>query len=412
MRAVLLLVIAIAVAAAGGAAYLVNSYLAQQRQQTTEEEPVLPVFTGQRVLVADEDIEAGVPLRGSMFRWQPWPEEDILSVYKVIGETEGLTERQIFNQRTRFEEEMSGKITRRFIAAGEPITDRTVFDRANASFMAGALEPGMRAISIPVNEASGAAGFILPGDRVDIVLTHDLQAAMPRGASGPGVNAPVARYVSETILESLRVLAVDQEIRGEDDEAQLVDTVTVEVSAAEAEIVNLARQMGSLTLTLRALSDRQGPVGLASLLGLGGPARERERQLVTDRSVSGGLDMLLRAAAEAERQRELRELAREQAQEPEPVMAPPVVEPPPPEPVEEGPAWTVTVYRGGAGEPTVYEGLDQGVTVSAGESGTVSPSGAAPVGRSGPPGAPASPDDVGPPIGITPEMMDEIPIEE
>ncbi len=387
MRAVLILVLMIAVGAAGVAAYLVNNYLQQQGQQAETGQEVLPVFTGQRVLVADKDIAAGEALRPSMFWWQPWPEEDILSTYKVIGDAAGATEQQIFNRRTALEASLSGKVARRFVAAGEPLTDRTVFDRASASFMAGALQPGMRAIAIPVNETSGAAGFILPGDRVDVLLTHDITAALPRGVASPGADAPVARYLSETILESLRVLAVDQDFREDDEDARVVKTVTVEVTARQAEVVNLAKEMGSMTLTLRALSDRQAPVGLASLLGFGDRPAEQERRMVSDREVSGGLDMLLEAAVERRRREQESERLREMPPA-EPVLSPQ----PAPAPARD---WEITVYRG-AGDPAVYSGSD------------------------GVGGAPSvrristrpSPEDPGFPVGITPDMADEIPVEE
>lgn len=390
MRAIMIIVLLIAVGAAGVAAYLVNNYLASQTQQAQTEDAPLPIFTGQRVLVADEEIRAGEALRPSMFRWQPWPEEDILSSYKVIGDTEGATEQQVFNQRTAFEAAMSGKITRRFVAAGEPLTDQLVFDRDNASFMAGALRPGMRAIAIPVNETTGAAGFILPGDRVDILLTHDITSALPRGVEGPGPDAPVARYISETVLESLRVLAVDQVFREDEDDPRVVDTVTVEVTARQAEVINLAKRMGTMTLTLRALSDRQDPVGLASLLGFGGREQREERPLVSDRAISGGLDMMLRAAVEQRRANQINRTP--PAPEPAPAPAPTRNLNPSPTP---GPDWTVTVYSGTA-EPTVYR--DQGTArgqsrlSDMGDDGTL--------------------DDPGYPVGITPDMASEIPMEE
>lgn len=390
MRAVLVLVLVIALAAAGGAAYLVNEYLQQQaRQPVAEPEPQLPVFTGQRVLVADEPIPAGSALRPSMFRWQPWPEKDILPDYKVIGDAEGQTEQETFDQRTTLEQDMSGKVTRRDIAAGEPITDLTVFEREKAGFMAGALRPGMRAITIPVNETSGAAGFILPGDRVDIILTHDISDLVPD--DDDNLDRDVRRYVAETILESLRVLAVDQVFRTlEEGNSKVVSTVTVEVTAQEAEVVNLARRMGSMTLTLRSLSDRQAPVGLASLLGFGGQGRAGgQLPMVTDRSVSPALDSLLRAAAAS------RERVPDLTAEPTPVFDMPAPTPAP-ESVPD-PGWTVTVYRGAEGPTTYREQEDEKSEMPDQADDGIPP----------PPW-----DHAGTPVDITPDMADEIPIEE
>jgi len=414
MRTVLLLVLAIAVAAAGGAAYLVNQYLVSQRQLSAEASPELPVFTGQRVLVADRAIEAGVPLRASAFRWQPWPAEDILPSYKVIGAAEGLSESALFDQRTRLEGDMTGKVTRRTIAAGEPITDTAVFSRQNASFMAGALNPGMRAVSIPVNATRGAAGFILPGDRVDVLLTHDVRDSMPRNSGDIGADAPVSRFMSETILESVRVLAVDQTFNEDDEEPKVVDTVTVEVTAAEAEKINLATQMGVVSLALRALSDRQAPVGLASLLGVSDGKDAANRPLVSDRTVSGGLDLLMRTVmgssdlSEKERRlRQAEEEARRRAAELEAELAR----------LQEdaarraaqglprsdtGPEWKVTVYTGGE-DPRTYHGANGNGASSAPPAIRTAANEQDVAWGSGDPGSPT---------GITPEMANEIPIEE
>jgi pilus assembly protein CpaB len=405
MRAVLILVLTIAVVAAGGAVYLVNGYLERQRQLAADSQEQLPVFTGQRVLVADANIEPGAPLRSSALRWQPWPAEDILPSYKVIGDVEGLSEQAVFDQRTRLEQEMTGKIARRSIAAGEPITDKIVFAREDANFMAGALNPGMRAIAIPVDEESGAAGFILPGDLVDVILTHDIQKSMPRGSGDSRSNAPVSRYLSETILDSLRVLAVDQMVKDEDGEPQLVDTVTVEVTAREAEVINLAKEMGSMTLTLRALTDRQAPVGLAALFGLGPSEGPTDRPLVSDRSISGGLDMMMRAAGQSDGEVDPQQLRRaeERVRELEAELertraaAASAGAQHANTGADTGPGWTVTVYAGGEdGEPKVYP--------LAGEGG----GGASANGGESPWDEP-SPDS---PTGITPEMAEEIPMDE
>ena len=402
MRAVLLLVLTIAVVAAGGAVYLVNGYLERQRELAAESQEQLPVFSGQRVLVAEANIEPGTPLRSSSFRWQPWPAEDILPSYKVIGDVEGQTPAAVSEQRGRLESEMTGKIARRSIAAGEPITDKTVFTREDANFMAGALNPGMRAISIPVDEESGAAGFILPGDLVDVILTHDIQKSMPRGSGDSRANAPVSRYLSETILDSLRVLAVDQMVKDEDGEPQLVDTVTVEVTAREAEVINLAKEMGSMTLTLRALTDRRAPVGLAALFGVGPTEGPADRPMVSDRSISGGLDMMMRAAgqsadgADPQQLRRAEERVRELEAELERTRAAAASRGAQQDsaPADTGPGWTVTVYAGGEdSEPKVYPLEGEGASAGGDES-------------------PWGVESTDSPTGITPEMAEEIPMDE
>jgi len=356
MRAVLIIVLFIAVAAAGGAAYLASDYLARQRELAAQSQEQLPTFTGQRVMVAAEEIEAGVALRDSMVRWQPWPPEDILAGYKVIGTTEGGTDATIFSQRTRFESGIAGMITRRTIAPGEPITDSLLFNRADAGFMAGALTPGMVAVSINVNAATSASGFIKPGDRVNIILTHDISDALPRDIMEQVTGGSFEyTYIAETVMESLRVLAVDQTFKDNAGDPRVADTITLEVTPSQAEIITLAKTMGNLTLVLRGLSDREKPVGLAALLGVGATRDIEEPAFARDSSVSptvarmievaqgtahqmSDIDSLRRRLEEQEAaQRRLQEqLDQERArlgQEEADQSAP------------SGPAWSVTIHR-------------------------------------------------------------------
>lgn len=362
MRVVLIIVLFVALAAAGGAAYLASDYLARQRELASQGVEQLPTFTGQRVMVADREIQAGSTMRDTLVRWQPWPPEDIRSGYKVIGSVEGETEAQVFSQRNRLEQGVNGKIVRRLIAPGEPITDAMLFRRADAGFMAGALEPGKVAISVEVTPATGGTGFIKPGDRVNVMLTHDLRDTLPSTViAQAGLRGIALRHVSETVVESVRVMAVDQTFEENDGEPEEVETVTLEVDPSQAETIALAETMGDVTLVLRGLSDTEKPVGLAALLGLGDARDPMGHQVVSDRGISPGIARMIDIAqavdgqtgdlADLRRQlnrmeeqlrRERAERARLEEQQAEQGAGAAPAPPPP--------TWSVTVHRVREGE--------------------------------------------------------------
>jgi pilus assembly protein CpaB len=140
-------------------------------------------------------------------------------------------------------------VVRNAITAGQPLTRGTLVGPQDRGFLAAALGPGMRAVTVPVTDTSGVAGFIFPGDRVDMVLTQEVSG----GGDGPALK------VSETIIRNLRVLATDQRVdsKGEDGKP-LVKTfanVTVEVTPKIAEKIAVADKIGDLSLTLRSLAD-------------------------------------------------------------------------------------------------------------------------------------------------------------
>ena len=138
------------------------------------------------------------------------------------------------------------------VMAGEPLRDSKVVIGKGAGFMAAILPHGMRAISLDVAPDTGAGGFILPNDHVDVVLTRRDKAA--EKMSG------IEKYVSETILRNVRVLAVDQSVEEKDGQKVVVGkTATIELDPRQAETLALSRQLGTLSLTLRSLLDSQSP---------------------------------------------------------------------------------------------------------------------------------------------------------
>ena len=144
-------------------------------------------------------------------------------------------------------DEFVGAIARLTIPAGIPLTQDMVFRRSNAGFLTGILSPGMRAVSVAIQPQTGAAGFILPGDFVDVIVTYDFEADDQRQGNR-------TRQAAETILEKIRVVAVDQELEGSDEEAIVAKTITLEVTPKGAETISLGGQVGKIHLSLRSLS--------------------------------------------------------------------------------------------------------------------------------------------------------------
>lgn len=153
-----------------------------------------------------------------------------------------------------------GSVVREPILAGEPIVARKIVRAGDSGYMAAYLEPGMRAMAIRVTVETAAGGFILPGDRVDVVLTRQLDNNS-NGAT-EGAASDRAKHATGTVLENLKVLAVDQTTRAGDDEQSVVGaTATLEVTPKDAELLALAKAEGELSLVLRSYADTAGPSG-------------------------------------------------------------------------------------------------------------------------------------------------------
>lgn len=192
------------------------------------------------VLVAAKDIKAGDKLEAGSTQWVTWPD---------TTQFEGAITRE---GDQKAEDALTGRV-RRAIAKGEPMMASAIIEDTKANFVAASLTPGKRAVTITVNAQSSVAGFVNPGDHVDVLLTYDVK--MPSDEKVRKAAMPVVtKYASETILENLRVLAIDQDT-GKKTEAKVGKTVTLEVGAQEAEAVALAARMGSLSLALRSLGD-------------------------------------------------------------------------------------------------------------------------------------------------------------
>lgn len=201
--------------------------------------PTAPqAVTGPEVLVATRALPVGTIIDAEAFRYQPWPEGLVQDAYFVRG-GQGETDPS----------SLIGTVVRTEITAGQPVTQGALVRPGERGFLAAALGPGMRAVTVPVSATSGVAGFVFPGDRVDMVLTQEV--------AGGGDGAPLR--VSETIIRNIRVLAVDQRITAQDDQgnqvAQASSTVTFEATPRIAEKIAVAQTIGQLSLSLRSLAD-------------------------------------------------------------------------------------------------------------------------------------------------------------
>lgn len=186
------------------------------------------------VLVAAAPVPIGGTLNPNNVVWRNWPEEAIGANF--VRRT----------SRPNALEDFKGAISRFPLTQGEPVMEARIIKGDRGGFMAAMLPQGMRAVAVPISVATGVGGFILPNDRVDVLLTRRERAAAGQQE----------RFTSETILTAVRVMAIDQTIQERDGEKVVVgSTATLELSPNESETIALSRQMGEISLALRSLAD-------------------------------------------------------------------------------------------------------------------------------------------------------------
>jgi pilus assembly protein CpaB len=209
--------------------------------------PAVPA--GPEVLVATRTLAVGTIIDADSFRYQPWPEGLVQPAYFTRGEG-GMDPQSLI-----------GTVVRNEITAGQPLTQGAIVRPGERGFLAAALGPGMRAVTVPVSATSGVAGFVFPGDRVDLVLTQEVAG----GGDGPPLRT------SETFIRNIRVLAVDQRLNARDEAgnqvAQTVATVTFEATPKIAEKIAVAQTIGQLSLSLRSLADNNAELERAIASG-------------------------------------------------------------------------------------------------------------------------------------------------
>ena len=237
MRLVTVIIVVVALVISGVTAFLILRFLQSQSTQPVVEHELVPA---ERVLVAKVDLGSRAVLKeDEHFAWQAWPRDGVAPDY--VTETSGKSS------------EFAGAAVKYRIAAGEPITATKVIRPGEQSFMSAILTPGMRAVTARVNVETGVAGFISPGDRVDLLVVTGLNVLVPFATpDGRTVVRDATRQFSELILSDLRVLAINQVTGQLGEKAFVGSNITFEVTQKQAEIIAVARNMGELYLTLRS----------------------------------------------------------------------------------------------------------------------------------------------------------------
>jgi pilus assembly protein CpaB len=227
-----IVVLTIAVGAGGVAAYLASG------SDDNKPAPAAPVAQLQTVdvLVAKSDIGLGQTVAPEDMQWQTWPAATASNVFIRRNERPDATT------------QIAGSIARSPFIAGEPIREPKLVKANGSGFMAAILPTGMRAVSTEISPETGAGGFILPNDRVDVLLTK-----REKNAERPGAPDVIN---SEIVLPNVRVLAIDQAPKEKDGQNAVIGkTVTLELRPEQAETLQRARQSGTLSLALRSIAD-------------------------------------------------------------------------------------------------------------------------------------------------------------
>jgi pilus assembly protein CpaB len=222
LRFALLVVVTIVVVVAGQRWFLAGDADAER----VRVEPTTPVR------VASTHLPVGTFLDEVEAPFEDWPDAELEEGWVTAAVAE--------------EDDILGAVVIEAVAAGEPLTRDALLMPGQDGFLAAVLNPGMRAVSVAVDAVSGNAGHVFPGDKVDVVLTQKIEGALRRGTD----------WVSETILESVRVIAVDQNL-DEDlaarEQARVPRTFTLEVTPVDVERIAVANQLGRLSFSLRSL---------------------------------------------------------------------------------------------------------------------------------------------------------------
>ena len=240
MSPVRLIILIGAAIAAIAAAFLVRNLVDATPSQAVQSTVVETVEVSEtKVLVAARDLMIGDVVTVDDLEWADWPEDNVVEGYL----TEESSPEAI--------EEWAGTVVRIPMFELEPILTKKLVAKGDTGTMAALVKPGMRAISVEISTESASGGFILPNDYVDVIMTYQMTFVGPDGA-------PAEQTTSETILQNVRVLAIDQ-IHTKDSETegpyQVGNTATLEVNNKEAELIALAERKGRLTLSLRPWSD-------------------------------------------------------------------------------------------------------------------------------------------------------------
>jgi pilus assembly protein CpaB len=265
-RKIMLIVGALIVAI--GAAFGVNQMM-RGASGPPVQAAAAPKPAGPSILVATRQLPVGTIIGPDAFRFQAWPEE--------------LVEKNYFVKEKTDVNSLVGTVVRHAVTAGQPVTQGALVHPNDRGFLAAALGPGMRAVTVKVSQEQGVGGFVFPGDRVDVILTQEL-----RVKEGSSDYPDEQLHTAETIINNIRVLATDQRFEAEDEEGKTpvrtFSSVTLEATPEIAQRIAVAQVMGKLSLSLRPLAENGGELDVAIATGAvsvpaNGSAKEERRML-------------------------------------------------------------------------------------------------------------------------------------
>ncbi|MBB3692131.1 Flp pilus assembly protein CpaB [Sphingomonas sp. BK580] len=219
--------------------------------------PAAPVVDGPEVLVATRALPVGTILDATALKFQPWPKELVENAYYQKDQTDLA--------------KLIGTVVRLPVTAGQPVTQGQLVKPGDRGFLAAALGAGMRAVTVPVSAQTSVAGFVFPGDHIDLILTQSVDG----GGDGPPLKA------SETVIRNLRVLATDQRTGDQKDAngntvVQTFSNVTVEATPKIAEQIAVAQTIGTLSLSLRSIADNASELDQAIASGAISPGDAKD----------------------------------------------------------------------------------------------------------------------------------------
>ena len=263
MKPARIIILAVAVLSAGGAGYLALQLA--RGKSVVQSEPVVEREPTVNVLVATQSLPVGSRLNADSLGWSAWPEKGIAEGF--------ITDKN----RPDAVEKLDGAVVRMPIFNGEPIRQEKIADSSNR-IMSSLLPSGKRAVATEISVATGAGGFILPNDRVDVIMVRKSQ----EGSS----------YLTETVLSNVRVLAIDQQIQENEDgsKSAVGTTATLELTPDQTKVIAVAQQMAErLSLALRSIADAQeADTGAADYLLSGGDGMPVIQVIKTGEIVNGG----------------------------------------------------------------------------------------------------------------------------
>jgi pilus assembly protein CpaB len=240
-----IIILAVALIAALGALVLVRATSASGQRIAAPQQA--PANTGPMVLIATQDLEPGMAAQAASLGWSAWPTENVNPAFiQQTAQPQAL-------------ETFTGAIAREKILQGEPILPGRLVKAGDQGFFAAILTPGFRAVAVPITRETAVAGFLMPNDRVDIVLSRKVES-QDRGGEG--------EVRSDIVLEFVRVLSVGETYKSESNSEgpRPIDgsVATLELSPRDVETLAMARKLGDIQLVLRGIEPSGQAIAAAS----------------------------------------------------------------------------------------------------------------------------------------------------